>query len=149
VSVRGANKYTGLALAERPAILKLHGAVDRDDKERDSYVLTEDSYIDYLAGRPVTKQIPASLIAKMKASHFLFLGYSMRDWNMRVILQQLWGREQLGRTSWAVQLEPSGDGAHEVEKKLWIQRGDVELLYAPLRDYVERLGAELVAVGAR
>jgi hypothetical protein len=85
----------------------------------------------------------------MKASHFLFLGYSMRDWNMRVILQQLWGREQLGRTSWAVQLEPSGDGAHEVEKKLWIQRGDVELLYAPLRDYVERLGAELVAAGAR
>ena len=72
----------------------------------------------------------------------------MRDWNMRVILKRLWGGEQLGRTSWAVQLEPSGDGAREVEKKLWSHRGDVDLLYAPLRDYVERLGAELDAAPA-
>ena len=90
------NKYTGLALDERPVVLKLHGAIDRDDTSDDSYVLTEDSYIDYLAGRDVGKQIPPSLIAKMADSHFLFLGYSMRDWNMRVILKQLWGSEQLG-----------------------------------------------------
>ena len=61
-----ANKYTGLALAERPVILKLHGAIDRDDAKRDSYVLTEDSYIDYLAGPFVGDQIPFSLMAKME-----------------------------------------------------------------------------------
>ena len=42
-----------------------------------------------------------------------------------------------------MQLEPSGDGAREVEKKLWSRRGDVDLLYAPLKEYVERLDAEL------
>ena len=139
------NKYTGLALGERPVILKLHGAIDRVDSGRDSYVVTEDSYIDYLAGPYVGDQIPFSLMARMKASHFLFLGYSMRDWNMRVILKRLWGGEELGRTSWAVQLEPSGAGSREVEKKLWSRRGDVDLLYAPLREYVERLDAELPA----
>ena len=43
-------------------------------------------------------------MAKMKASHFLFLGYSMRDWNMRVILKRLWKGDQLDRRSWAGQL---------------------------------------------
>jgi hypothetical protein len=85
-------------------------------------------------------------MAKMKTSHFLFLGYSMRDWNMRVILKRLWGGEALSRTSWAVQLEPSGDGVPEVEKKLWSRRGDVELKYSPLKEYVDRLDAELNAI---
>ena len=44
-----------------------------------------------------------------------------------------------------MQLEPAGDGAREVEKKLWSRRGDVDLLYAPLEEYVERLDAELDA----
>src|SRR4029077_11612914 len=38
VPIKAGNKYNGLALAERPVILKLHGAVDRGDKRRDSYV---------------------------------------------------------------------------------------------------------------
>jgi hypothetical protein len=46
VPIEIANKYTGLSLAERPVILKMHGAIDRDDPQRNSYVLTEESYID-------------------------------------------------------------------------------------------------------
>ena len=45
---RAAERVHGLALDERPVILKIHGAVDRGDPERDSYVITEDHYIDYL-----------------------------------------------------------------------------------------------------
>ena len=149
VPIEIANKYTGLALAERPVVLKLHGAIDRKDDTRDSYVLTEDSYIDYLAGPYVGDQIPFSVMAKMKTSHFLFLGYSMRDWNMRVILKRLWGAEALGYTSWAVQLAPSGDGTRQVEKKLWTRRGDVEVMYESLKEYVDRLDAELNATATR
>ncbi len=32
-------------------ILKIHGDVDREDSERDTFVITEDHYIDYLAAR--------------------------------------------------------------------------------------------------
>ena len=142
------NEYTGLALPERPVVLKLHGATDRHDPGKDSYVLTEDSYIDYLAGPAVGKQLPPSLISKMVDSHFLFLGYSMRDWNMRVILKQLWGSEQLGMKSWAVQLEQTDPAAREVERQLWSHRGDIDLLYSPLKEYVARLGAQLDAAPA-
>ena len=65
--------------------------------------VTEDSYIDYLVGPYVGNQIPISLLNRM-TTHFLFLGYSMRDWNLRVILNRLRGGDQLDRRSWAVQL---------------------------------------------
>jgi hypothetical protein len=141
------NKYTGLALDERPVVLKLHGAVDRGDAKRDSYVVTEDSYIDYLTGGDVGEQLPVSLRERMADSHFLFLGYSMRDWNLRVVLNRIWGAQQLDLKSWAVQLEPAAPGAREIEEALWRDRGDVDLLYVPLNDYVGRLEDELLAAG--
>ena len=94
----------GSPLAERPVILKLHGAIDRADSRRDSYVITEDSYIDYLVGSDVGQAdpVPRSL-RTMTDSHFLFLGYSMRDWNLRVILKPDLGRAAARLKSWAVQ----------------------------------------------
>ena len=137
------NKYTGLNLAERPVVLKLHGAVDRADSKRDSYVITENSYIDYLVGGDVGEQIPFELRERMADSHFLFLGYSMRDWNLRVILNRIWGEQQLDLKSWAVQREPVDEGAREVEEALWRDRGDVDLLYVALDQYVRGLDDEL------
>jgi SIR2-like domain len=143
VPIERPNKYTGLDLAERTVILKLHGAIDRTDAARDSYVITEDSYIDYLVGADVGEQIPVALRERMADSHFLFLGYSMRDWNLRVILNRIWGAQQLDLKSWAVQREPADPGAREVEDALWRDRGDVDLLYVPLDEYVGRLQVEL------
>ena len=147
VAIDRPNKYTGLALAERPVVLKLHGAIDRLDAKRDSYVVTEDSYIDYLAGRDVGEQIPLQLRERMADSHFLFLGYSMRDWNLRVILSRIWGAQQLDLKSWAVQREPATAGAREVEEALWRDRGDVDLLYVALHEYVDGLETALAAAG--
>lgn len=137
------NKYTGLDLRERAVILKLHGAIDRIDARRDSYVITEDAYIEYLVGGDVGQQIPFVLRERMADSHFLFLGYSMRDWNLRVILNRIWGAQALDLKSWAVQREPADAGAREVEEALWRDRGDVDLLYVPLDEYVQRLGEGL------
>jgi hypothetical protein len=142
VPVERPNKYTGLVPGERTVVLKLHGAIDRGDSKRDSYVITEDSYIDYLAGRDVGQQIPVSLRERMADSHFLFLGYSMRDWNLRVILSRIWGGQQLDMQAWSVQREPATPGAREVEEALWHDR-DVDLLYIPLGEYVARLEEEL------
>ena len=136
-------EYKGHVLAERTVILKLHGAIDRLNARRDSYVITEDSYIDYLVGGDVGEQIPPSLIERMEDTHFLFLGYSMRDWNLRVILKRIWGARQLDLKSWAVQRAPPDEGAREVEEALWRDRGDVDLLYVPLREYVARLEEKL------
>jgi hypothetical protein len=143
VAIERPNKYTALALHERTVILKLHGAFDRGDPKRDSYVITEDNYIDYLAGGDVGSQIPIALRERMADSHFLFLGYSLRDWNLRVILQRIWGTQQLDLKSWAVQREPEDPTGGEIEQTLWRDRGDVDLLYVPLKDYIAEVEARI------
>jgi hypothetical protein len=147
VPIERPNEYTGLALESRPVLLKLHGAVDRSNAKGDSYVITEDSYIDYLVGDDVPGQIPFTLVERMEESHFLFLGYSMHDWNLRVILNRIWGGRQLDLKSWAVQRAPTDEGVRMVEEALWRDRGNVDLLYVPLKDYVARLENELFAAG--
>ncbi|HEX8091139.1 MAG TPA: SIR2 family protein, partial [Blastocatellia bacterium] len=42
------NKYINLSLSQRSVILKIHGAIDRKNAEQDSFVITEDNYIEYL-----------------------------------------------------------------------------------------------------
>ena len=61
-------------------------------------MITEDDYIDYLGRSELTAVVPVALAAKLRRSHFLFLGYEMADWNLRLILNRIWG-ERPGRLS--------------------------------------------------
>jgi SIR2-like domain len=126
------NRYRDLSLDDRSVILKIHGAVDRSspDGEDDSFVITEDHYIDYLTRTDLANLIPITLAAKLRRSHFLFLGYSLRDWNLRVILHRIAGAQSLTYKSWAVQLRPT-----ELDQKFWGRR-DVDVLDMPLERYV-------------
>jgi len=136
------NKYDELPIdlpscrLRRSIILKLHGAMDRADAEKDSYVITEDHYIDYML-HDSSNSIPAPLAVKLKKSNFLFMGYSLRDWNLRVILQRIWGMQQRGYNSWAVQPNPEA-----LEKKFWGKR-NVDILNVRLEDYVAQLTLRL------
>ncbi|HWJ45845.1 MAG TPA: BTAD domain-containing putative transcriptional regulator, partial [Gaiellaceae bacterium] len=80
------NEYaTELSLDRTTVILRLHGRVDRTpERAWESFVVTEDDYIDYLAQTDLTASLPVSVAAKLRRSHFLFLGYTMADWNLRV-----------------------------------------------------------------
>jgi len=129
------NTYaTELSLEERTIILKLHGQVDRGPtREWESFVVTEDDYIDYLARSDVAGAVPVSLAAKLRRSHFLFVGYTMADWNLRVILNRLWSDQPLTYRSWAVQ--PT---TKPLEREFW-RRRDVEVLQVPIERYVETL----------
>jgi len=138
------NKYARLATPlERPAVLKLHGCLDRGSPEDDSYVITEDSYIEYLSGGDVGELIPIALWRRLTTNSLLFLGYSLADWNLRVILNRIWGTRKLVGKSWAVQREPSDPKVSEVEQTLWEARENVELVYCELHDYVRELEARL------
>jgi hypothetical protein len=57
------NTYaTELSLARRTVILKMRGQVDpSDDSTRDSFVVTEDDYIDYLGRADVSAGVPVGL----------------------------------------------------------------------------------------
>jgi hypothetical protein len=138
------NKYTGLPIVlERPAVLKLHGCLDRESADADSYVITEDSYIDYLSGGDVGALIPIALWQRMTANSLLFLGYSLSDWNLRVILNRIWGARTLVGKSWAVQREPADPNESKIEQALWDDRDNVELVYCELSEYVKEIEARL------
>lgn len=131
------NTYDALALTERPVVAKIHGAIHRTDSEWDSYVITEDHYIDYLTRTEISSLIPVKLVAQIRKSHFLFLGYSLKDWNLRVILHRIWGSQKLHYKSWSVQHKIDA-----IEQHSWAQR-DVLLFEMPLEEYLERLRAAL------
>jgi SIR2-like domain len=133
------NTYFDLTTDERTVILKIHGAVDRADQSRDSYVITEDHYIDYLARTDVSKLFPVTLVRMLRRSHCLFLGYSLRGWDLRVILNRIWGDEMLRSKSWAIQLNPD-----PVDEGLWRSR-DVMIMDVPLEEYIEGLREALRA----
>jgi hypothetical protein len=137
ILIRQPRKYSDLALEERTVILKIHGAIDRQNPGRDSYVITEDHYIDYLTKTDISGLIPAELLAKLLRSRFLFLGYRLQDWNLRVILHRIWGEQALSYVSWAIQLD-----SEQIERELWSRRA-VEVYDVPLETYIGELSRRL------
>jgi len=133
-----------LSLEQRTVILKLHGQVDRGpEREWESFVITEDDYIDYLSHSDVAAAVPVGLAAKLRRSHFIFLGYTMADWNLRVVLKRLWSDHPLSYRSWAVQPD-----AKPLEREFW-RRRDVEVQELPLEGYIALLAAHAgIAAGA-
>ena len=124
------NEYPSLSLEQRPVILKIHGAVDREHEDKDSFVITEDDYIDYMTRLDIEKLLPVKPLAKLRKCNFLFLGYSLADWNLRAILGRIWGEQSRSYQSWAVQLNPD-----PIDVKFWTRRG-VEIIDADVGEYI-------------
>jgi DNA-binding SARP family transcriptional activator len=138
------NAYGDISLERRPVILKIHGGIDRrPEREWESFVVSEDDHIDYLAQAEIAVVLPVTLAAKLRRSHFLFLGYPLHAWSLRVFLHRVWGRERVGYRSWAIGPKPEA-----IEQELWRQRG-IDLFDVPLDEYVaglrSRIAAELPA----
>jgi hypothetical protein len=122
-------------LGERTVVYKMHGAVDRKQSSRDSYVITEDDYIDFLTRMTRSKAIPMIFSELFQTRHFLFLGYGLNDWNLRVVLNRL-GKDLYrpkGIKSWAIQFQ-----TRPLERRFWQERG-VEVYDQKLDDFVHQL----------
>jgi DNA-binding SARP family transcriptional activator len=127
------NTYAELSLVERTVILKIHGQVDRrPERQWESFVVSEDDYIDYLVQNDVATVIPVTLAARLRRSHYLFLGYALHEWNLRVFLHRIW-RDDVRYRSWAIQPAPS-----PIEREFWRQQG-VNIFDVGLEEYAERL----------
>jgi SIR2-like domain len=135
--IESANDYR-LGPEKRAVILKLHGAVQRlRPPEEDNYVITEDNYIEYLTHTDITSQLPSVVTDKLRNSSYLFLGYGMRDWNLRAILRRVWGEQVMTYGSWAIQKE-----VDTMEQAFWEKR-NVKIVKIDLEEYIELLGVAL------
>ena len=86
--IRDPEPAPGAEQRRRPILFKMHGSLDRQDRDYDWYLITEEHYVDYL-GRPDNAQIPPMLLQIMRDNSFLFLGYGLRDWNIRVMMRNV------------------------------------------------------------
>lgn len=132
-------RSTAVSLHDRSVVLKVHGAVDRRERRsfNDSYVISEDHYIDFLASTRLETLVPKSLLVPLLNSALLFLGYRLKDWNLRVILHELWSNRDFEYPAWAVQRH-----VDDVDAAIWRSR-NVTLFDEDLCAYVERLSARL------
>jgi DNA-binding SARP family transcriptional activator len=132
------NLEIGLTTDERTILLKIHGGSGGyGDRDRESYVVSEDDYIDFLAGTQASGLLPVGLAARLRRSHFLFLGYELEEWTLRVFLRRLWGEERLAYRSWAV-----GSATDRLAAEYWRRRG-VEPIDVELDPFVEELARRL------
>jgi SIR2-like domain len=120
-----------------PIVFKMHGSIDRKNRKNDSYLITEEDYVDYL-GRDQGNYIPPYINRLMQGKNFLFLGYSLEDWNVRVILRKLLNPVKPGDVRcWAIVR-----GRSDTEQRVW-QSNSLNIYPMDLLKFSERLGAEL------
>ena len=134
-------------LATTTVIYKMHGTVYRHAPAEaasawDSYVITEDDYVDFLSRMTGQTAVPSVFIRHFRDRQFLFLGYGLNDWNLRVVLRNLrnvlpevdaaagGGARRGQQPSWAIQFRPS-----PLECALWDARG-VKIYDMGIDDFV-------------
>jgi hypothetical protein len=119
---------------DRPLVYKLHGSIERET----TMVCTEDDVVQFLSCLiNQSPQLPSPVRKVFQQKSFLFIGYGLRDWNIRVMLramrryQQQWGQQepaqprhaavpqpgQVWTKSFALQLRPHGSPDLEAEWK--------------------------------
>jgi hypothetical protein len=135
-------------LTKTTVIYKMHGTISHETEEWDNFVITEEDYVEFLSRMTASAAIPSIFYSHFRDRSFLFLGYSLRDWNLRVILKNLskyFSRRAFGMDdeedqlpSWAIQRQPS-----ELERQLW-KRRNVNIFDLSLDDFAIKLQRRLV-----
>jgi hypothetical protein len=122
-------------------LFKMHGSVNRQTPDGpDNLIITEDDYVDFLVNTGSASSPffpPPSLLRAYKERRFLFLGYSLQDWNFRAFLRLLVRRNALSagerRRHWAIQRDPD-----ELDAELWRQR-NVNVYDGDLIEFCKKL----------
>ena len=83
------------------------------------------------------KAIPAIFAELFQTRHFLFLGYGLRDWNLRVVLSRI--EKDLRRPA-ASSPGPFDYLTKPLERRFWQERG-VEVFDMTLVDFVRQLAS--------
>jgi hypothetical protein len=132
-------------LATTTVIFKMQGAIRSETDEWDSFVITESDYVELLSRIASRSAIPALFSTHCRDRSLLFLGYSLRNWNLRTILQSL-SRFFYKRAasydvdevaSWAIDEQFS-----ELEIKFW-QKRSVYPYEIRVDDFVETLRSRM------
>ncbi|MGQ0646276.1 MAG: SIR2 family NAD-dependent protein deacylase [Gemmatimonadaceae bacterium] len=135
--------------SSRTVLYKMHGALWKDARQFDRFVISEEDYTEFLGRMTLGSLVPKTLGEQFQRKEFLFMGYGLRDWNLRTLLWRLRTRAPIttdpggGATpltvstedtlGWAVQRGPT-----QTERDLWLKRG-VKVVDMDLAAFVDAL----------
>jgi hypothetical protein len=119
-----------------PIVFHLHGRFG----VAESLVLTEDDYLDFLvmlSERP--DALPHQIRRAVSGTSLMFIGYSLADWNFRVLHRGLVvrGEPSLRRVSVTVQIEDSPEAAEYLES--YFERMDVSVYWGDANTFTREL----------
>ena len=129
-------------LENTTVIFKMHGSIFQEGADSDNYVITEEDYVEFLSRMTMRQAIPHLFYPFFRQRSFLFLGYSLRDWNLRVVLKNLskYFPRQNGEDplpSWAIQYNPS-----ELDRRLWEKR-NVSIFDVTIDEFVNKIRTKM------
>jgi hypothetical protein len=132
---------------EKPLVYHLFGS----DEEFDSLLVTEDHYLDYLVHISAQmERLPNRIWSALTNSSLLFLGYSLDDWEFRVILRGLVATRDRRRKlkHVGVQLEMAGAGEEETEAvqaflQQYFQEADINIFWGTPAQFVAELREQM------
>ena len=107
-----------------PLVFHLHGY----DDLAESLVLTEDDYLDFLVSLSRQEELlPVPVKRALAVDSLLFIGYSLADWNLRVILRGLRIRSRMSIAVLLPPTETASDKAQEYMTRYYRQIEDMDL----------------------
>lgn len=115
-----------------PVILKLPGTIEPFNAKI-RFAITEDQYFDLLTNRELTSILPSQVMTKLRGSHHLFIGCTIRDWSLRGIFYRIWEKSWPPYQSWTIQ-----QGSTEFERKYW-EACRVKIIDVEMTDYIAGL----------
>jgi len=133
IPVEYGKTYDKLQLDTRATIVKVHGAVRRQDRKQDSFAVTEDHQLSYLRS-DIEQLLPAVLLQRVYESKMLFIGVNLRRWDLRGLLQRL---GTSARDPWVIQ-----PNASSIDVKFWNML-NVNILNLTPEEFLQKLAARL------
>lgn len=106
--------------ANPTCLFKMHGCISEVDSSDNHYlVITEEDYINFIANAQSNdekKRLPLYVRARIQGSTMVFLGYSLEDWNFRVMFKV--AGETTKNDRYAIQLFPRASKLSDQERAM-------------------------------
>lgn len=95
--------------SEEPMLFHMHGKLEASagGAQFDSLLLSDDDYIDFtvaLAMNGELKVLPHQVREVLSWTNLLFVGYSLEDWNFRVLMRLLFRQQKIVQSDTAMKL---------------------------------------------
>jgi hypothetical protein len=140
--------YPRMKAPQLTYLYKMHGCISLpgEGKLDKNLVVTEEDYINFLANALSSqeqKKLLRYVLAKISEASTLFIGYSLEDWNFRVVFKAT--AEKSGKTGYAVQLIEHGTERDRINRAMvefWDKK-NVDIINADARLFVEDLAAAM------